>query len=363
MGRPGRAIIATNMPIRTQPIVRYRPEKDPFSEDIRKLLEKAGCTENDDLIADVISTALKLVRDKTTRGELKVLSTAVKELRYAYRVFAAYRDKPKVSVFGSARTPKTDPSYKAAADFSREICERGWMVITGAGGGIMEAGHDGAGREKSFGVAIRLPFEQTTNTVIDKDHKLINFKYFFTRKLMFVKEAKAVCVLPGGFGTMDEAFEVLTLIQTGKASPMPVVLLDAPGGRFWKAWQEYVKDHLLAQRLISPDDVHLYHITDSVTDAVDNIARFYRRYHSSRFVKHELIVRLGSELPSGAVDRLNAEFGDMLVAEHGPIKSVGVQPEEENESDAIKALPRLSVPFNRRQLGRLRQMIDRINEM
>ena len=351
------------MPIRTQPITRYRPEKDPHAVEIVGLLDKAGCTENADLIADVISTALKLGRDGATRGELKVLASAIKEMRYAFKVFAAYRDTPKVSVFGSARTPPTDPTYKAAEDFSRLISEVGWMVITGAGGGIMEAGHGGAGREKSFGVAIRLPFEQTTNPHIEADPKLINFKYFFTRKLMFVKEAKAVCLLAGGFGTLDEGFEVLTLIQTGKASPMPVVLLDAPGHGYWKAWQEYVKEHLLKNRLISAEDLHLYHLTESPQDAVRHILHFYKRYHSSRFVRDRMVLRMSSPLPEGGIERLNEEFRDILVGPDGRIEAATAFPEEANESEHLRSLPRLALPFNRRSLGRLRQMIDRINDL
>lgn len=348
------------MPIRQQPYIRYRPEKDPFSADIYALLEKAGCTENHDLLASIVSRVLLMAQDQTHQLELKIVSSAMRELRQAFRVFKPYRDVPKVSVFGSARTPKDDRSYDIAREFSRLITEAGWMVITGAGGGIMEAGHEGAGADKSFGVAIQLPFEQRSNPVIEADQKLVDFKYFFTRKLMFVKEAKAVCALPGGFGTMDEAFEVLTLIQTGKATPMPVVLLDWKGSAFWTEWEQYVRDHLLARRLISEDDFHLYHVCDTAQDAVDHIRTFYRRYHSSRYAKDLLVVRMSSVLPDGAVDALNAGFKDILTG--GVIRTAAAAiPEEGDESPNLRDLPRLVMKFDRRRHGRLRQLIDRIN--
>src|SRR3954464_10116190 len=214
------------------------------------LIEALRAVPQGDLVGEIIANALKLLRDETNRGDVKLIDKSFKELRYALKVFAPYRDVRKVSIFGSARTLESHDDYRQAAAFGKAMAAAGWMVITGAGGGIMAAGHGGAGADPSFGLAIRLPFEQRTNPYIEKDKKLVNFKYFFTRKLMFVRTSHAVALFPGGFGTMDEGFEVLTLIQTGKSVPMPIVFVDAPGGRFWKTWQNYVQDHLLAQGLI-----------------------------------------------------------------------------------------------------------------
>src|SRR5215213_4967739 len=245
-----------------------------------------------DLVGEIVANSLKLLRDNTNRGDIKLINKSFKELRYALKIFAPYRDVRKVSIFGSARTPETSPDYLAASKFGKLMADAGWMVITGAGGGIMAAGHGGAGADPSFGLAIRLPFEQRTNPYIEKDEKLVNFKYFFTRKLMFVRTSHAVALFPGGFGTMDEGFEVLTLIQTGKSVPMPIVFVDAPGGRFWQAWQDYVNDHLLAQGLISPADLHLYKLTDSVEEAAREVKHFYSNYHSLRYSRDEIILRL-----------------------------------------------------------------------
>src|SRR5215204_2273220 len=225
------------------------------------LIAELGKLPNGDLVGEIIANALKLLRDETNRGDIKLIDKSFKELRYALKVFAPYRDVRKVSIFGSARTQETHADYIAAAEFAKQMAAAGWMVTTGAGGGIMAAGHGGAGADPSFGLSIRLPFEQRTNPFIENDPKLINFKYFFTRKLIFVRASHAIAVFPGGFGTMDEGFEVLTLIQTGKAVPMPIVFVDSPGGDFWRGWQHYVENHLLKRGLISPEDLHLYKIT------------------------------------------------------------------------------------------------------
>src|SRR5215213_8409259 len=236
-----------------------------------------------DLVGEIVANSLKLLRDNTNRGDIKLINKSFKELRYALKIFAPYRDVRKVSIFGSARTPETSPDYLAASKFGKLMADAGWMVITGAGGGIMAAGHGGAGADPSFGLAIRLPFEQKTNVHIADDPKLINFKYFFTRKLMFLRSSHAVVVFPGGFGTMDEGFEVLTLVQTGKAVPMPIVFVNHPGSKFWYAWQDYVENHLLAGGLIGEHDLHLYKITDSVEEAVAEVTHFYKNYHSIRY--------------------------------------------------------------------------------
>src|SRR5882762_7883636 len=239
----------------------------------------------DELVQQIKDTADKLLRDKANRGDVKLLSTALRELRYAFKVFAPYRGRRKVTVFGSARTPTSDPGYKQAVEFGRRLAQEGFMVVTGAASGIMEAGHVGAGRENSIGVNILLPFEQSANSVIAGDTKLMHLKYFFTRKLLFVKESDAVVLFPGGFGTMDEGFEVLTLVQTGKSHLFPIVLVDAPGDDYWDRWLTFVKEVLDKRGLISPADLSLFRRTDSADEAVAEIVGFYRVYHSMRYVR------------------------------------------------------------------------------
>lgn len=303
-------------------------------------------------------TVEDLARDPLPRGDLKLLSRMLAELTHALRTLSPYRGIPKVTIFGSARTPPEHPAFRQAERFAREIVRRGFMVITGAGGGVMEAGHRGAGREKSIGVNIQLPFEQSANPVILGDRKLVTMKYFFTRKLMFVKETSALVCLPGGFGSQDETFEVLTLIQTGKSYPMPVVLLDAKGGGYWRSWERFVRRLLLAGGYVSPADLSLYKITDDAEEAVREIVRFYRVYHSLRYVGDTLVLRLKRPLPRRLLERLNSDFADLLAA--GRIETTGPLPEESSEP-ALAPLPRLKLRFDRRHLGRLRQMIDRIN--
>ena len=254
------------------------------------------------LVRELLSSALKLIPDGRDTGELKLIAAAVKELRYAYRVFGQYPDPHKVTIFGSARTPKAHPDYEATVEFSRLIAEQGWMVITGAGGGIMEAGHVGPGKDKSFGVAIRLPFEQSTNEVIAGDSKLITFRYFFTRKLMFISQAEAVALFPGGFGTMDEGFELLTLVQTGKASMVPIVMCQGKGESYWQDFDAFIRKGLMSRGWVSEEDPHLYHIAATPAEAVEHVTRFYRIYHSSRYVKDDLVIRLKAPLTAEQVD-------------------------------------------------------------
>ena len=310
------------------------------------------------LAQQIRETADKLIRDGVTRGDIKLLSTALKELRYAFKVFTPYRHLRKVTVFGSARLPASNPAYASAVEFSRRIAESGWMVITGAASGIMEAGHVGAGREKSIGVNILLPFEQEANPIIRGDLKLMHLKYFFTRKLLFVKESDAVALFPGGFGTQDECFEVLTLIQTGKSQIFPIVMLDEPGGDYWLRWREYIEDELLKRELISPADTSLFKVTDSVDEAVAEVQNFYRVYHSMRYVHGDLLLRLQRKLSDEMMERLRTDFADIFVA--GTFEQTEALPEEANDTH-IATLPRLRFRFDRRNLGRLRQMIDAIN--
>ncbi len=308
------------------------------------------------LIRDLLVTSLKLVTDDRDTGELKLLSAALKELRHAYRVFAPYSEVHKISIFGSARTPPTHPDYAAAVEFSRMMAERQWQVITGAGDGIMKAGHEGPGAEASFGLAIRLPFEQSTNDVIAGDTKLINFRYFFTRKLMFVSQSEAVAVFPGGFGTQDELFEALTLVQTGKSAMVPIVLIEGHGGTYWRHWDNYIRTELLSSAFISPEDLNLFYVAKTPADAVEHVCRFYHNYHSSRYVGDDLVLRLKRPLKPGDIDRLNAEFPVLIKS--GTIQQRGPFPVETDHLE----LPRIVFSHTRRHVGVLRRLIDRINE-
>ncbi len=325
---------------------------------IEELIQFKGGGYNQESVADIIESALKILTDIKDSGDVKVIQTALRELRYAFRLFAPYADKRKVTIFGSARTQPTKLEYHQAAEFGKKIAEAGFMVITGAGGGIMQAGHEGAGTENSFGANIRLPWEQSANPVIREDKKLVTFKYFFTRKLIFIRHSDAIVLFPGGFGTMDEGYEALTLMQTGKSQLMPLVLVDRPGGTYWKTWDKHIREHLLRDQLISPDDLNLYRITDNADEAVKVITRFYRNFHSSRFVKDLFVVRLKHAPTDSAVEAMNEDFGDIVT---GPaIQKIGPTPEEVEDNDNVD-LPRIAFGFNRRDYGRLRQLYDVLN--
>ena len=328
------------------------------------LLDELHEVQNGDLVADIIKTGLKLLRDETNRGDVKLIESSFRELRYALRVFAPYRDTRKVSIFGSARTPVEHPDYRAAEAVGRAMAAAGWMVITGAGPGIMAAGHGGAGAKGSFGLNISLPFEQAANPHIHGDPKLVDFKYFFTRKLMFVRSSHAVVLLPGGFGTMDEGFEVMTLIQTGKCPPMPLVMLDHDGSGYWRAFDDYVRGHLLKGGLISEQDLSLYTLTQDAAEAATLCRDFYGNYHSLRYTRDLLIIRLQRDLTERQFDAVRDEFADLGQPNHperiwrhgGPLKC------ERNERK-LRHLHRLVFPFNRRDHGRLRQLIDHLNAL
>lgn len=312
----------------------------------------------DDLVNEIKETADKLARDGATRGDLKILSRTMRELRYAFKVFKPYRRRRKVTVFGSARTDADADVYQQAVRFGQRMAEHNWMVVTGAASGIMEAGHVGAGREHSMGVNILLPFEQEANPIIAGDHKLIHLKYFFTRKLLFVKESHAVALFPGGFGTLDEGFEVLTLLQTGKRDMIPLVLVDERGGKYWQSWQRYVQNHLLKCGMIGPDDRSLYLITDSADEAVREILNFYRVYHSMRYVGDRLVFRLKAAPTDALLDELNRDFRDLLA--YGTFERSEALTGEFNE-EHLRDLPRLVFHFDRKSLGRLRQLINLLN--
>jgi uncharacterized protein (TIGR00730 family) len=337
-----------------------RVDVEPAHHAAAKLIELLRGVQDGDLVGEIVANAMKLLRDQTNRGDIKLIDKSFKELRYAMKVFAPYRDVRKISIFGSARTAEEHIDYKQALEFGKQMAAAGWMVITGAGGGIMAAGHGGAGAEPSFGLAIRLPFEQATNAFIANDKKLINFKYFFTRKLMFVRSSHAIALFPGGFGTMDEGFEVLTLVQTGKSVPMPIVFVDSPGANYWGAWQEYVKTQLLARGLINEADLRLYKITASLEEAVHEITHFYSNYHSLRYSRDEVILRLQRAPTPEQLDQIRKLFGDLKV--RGDFRVSDALPVEHDEP-TLAHLPRLIFTFNRRDHARLRMLIDFLNDL
>jgi uncharacterized protein (TIGR00730 family) len=330
-----------------------------LAEKIQGLLTEAGITKDRELAADMIHSTLKLAHDEPGRGEMKLMVRSFKELRYAFKIFKPYRQKRQVSVFGSARTAQTHPNYKLAVDFSKKLADAGFMVITGAGGGIMAAGHEGAGLAASFGVAIKLPFEQRTNAVIEGDPKLIHFRYFFSRKLVFVKETHAIALFPGGFGTHDEGFEVLTLVQTGRCDPLPIVLLEEPGGTYWRAWDQFIRGELLKSGLISPEDTALYFITNDAQEAVDHVARFYRNYHSCRYVREELFLRVKHAPTADELEQINKDFGEICLSGGIEVRKTQVIDEE----TLVPEYPRIALKFDRRSLAKLRLMIDRLNTL
>jgi len=338
---------------------RYQLQNDAANRVIQELVDAAGVPpEKRGLVQQMLTTVLKLHEDGAPIGDLKITNAALKELRYSYKVFAPYRDVRKVTVFGSARTPETEPAAQAARTFGRRMVEQGWMVVTGAGAGIMGAAQEGAGGERSFGLNIRLPFEQEANPWIAADPKLITFKYFFTRKLFLVKEAHAIAMFPGGFGTMDETFELLTLLQTGKTTIVPIVLVEAGAQPYWRVWDAFVRGTLVEQRLIQRNDLAFYRIVDSIEDAVSELTSFYRVFHSARIVVDNLVFRLQRPLTDGDLAAIQRDFDDIL---KGPLDQLaGPAPQELPE---FPELPRLVLPFNRTSYARLRQLIDFINAL
>lgn len=320
--------------------------------------EPISPVDSQDLLQVMRHTIDRLEKDNSARGDLKLLSRTLRELRHAFTVFRPYRRRRKVTIFGSARTPPEHPDYQSAVELGRRMAAHGWMVITGAGGGIMEAGHRGAGREASMGLNIMLPFEQSANDYIEGDPKLVTMKYFFTRKLMFVKECSGVVCLPGGFGTLDEALETLTLMQTGKQTMIPLVLLDHPAGSYWSELGKFFDKQLLEGGMVSPEDTRLYKITNSVDEAIEETLTFYKVYHSMRYVQDRLVFRLKEKLSDEHLDRIQSRFGDILV--DGKFDQREALTEEGGEPD-LAHMPRLVFHFNRRALGRLRMLIDCIN--
>jgi uncharacterized protein (TIGR00730 family) len=331
----------------------------PADEAIDRLIELVGDVHYPEIVREMILAALKSGQEEKLRGNLRLISSTMKEMRFTGKIFGPYSDVRKVTVFGSARTKPDEPVYEMARLFGQRLAETGYMVITGAGPGIMSAVNHGAGPEHSFGVNIRLPFEQEPNPVLIGNPRLITYKYFFNRKVAFVKEADAIALFPGGFGTLDEAMETLTLVQTGKRDPLPLVLIDEPEGTYWSRWLRFFREELLSEGYIEESDFNLFERVDSIDTAIDRINRFYRRYHSIRYVGQKLVIRLISSIDPSSVKRLNKDFADIL-DQGGTIYLSDALPEEADEPEVMN-LPRLIVDFNFKDYGRLRKLIYEIN--
>jgi uncharacterized protein (TIGR00730 family) len=339
---------------------RYRTGDPEIDDRLTELLDALGARVDRDLLLEILTSVALLADDETDRLNLKITNSALREMRLAFKVFEPYRDISKVTMFGSARTLPDDPLYAQARNLASALAAEGWMVVTGAGPGIMAAGVEGAGVDRSIGINIRLPFEQDPSPLLAEDPKLVDMKYFFTRKLMLMKESAGFAVLPGGFGTQDEAFELLTLLQTGKAAPAPVVLLDVPGGTYWRTWDRFVGDEFVSRGLVSADDEHLYFITDDVEAASDEIRGFYRNYHSIRYVGQTLVIRLQQAPTANQLDVLNADFADICV--DGRIEVTEPLPAEVSTNDRLD-LARVRFHFDKQHHGRLRQLIDALNDL
>jgi len=340
--------------------LRFNKTNGPLDGAIDQLMAQADGIRRPEYVREMIIAALKAGQEDDDSSDLKLMNTTLKEMRFTSKVFGPYRDKRKVTVFGSARTKPEEPVYEMAKQFGRKLAESGYMVITGGGGGIMQAVNEGAGPEHSFGVNIRLPFEQKPNPVLVGNPRLITYKYFFNRKVAFLKEADAVALFPGGFGTLDEAMETLTLVQTGKRNPLPLVLVDDPTCSYWTEFIKFVEEELLTRNLIAKADLALFERVDTVDAALARINRFYSRYHSMRYVNGQLVFRLTSKLSPEHIEKLKAKFHEILLP-HGDIVSSNALPEEVEDGDVVD-MPRLVIDFNRHDFGRLKSLIDAIND-
>jgi uncharacterized protein (TIGR00730 family) len=328
---------------------------------VEQLLDAAGASANRDQLRELVATVVRLAEDRADRLDLKIANAALREMRDGFEVFAPYRDVRKITMFGSARTARSEPLYAQARDLAARLADHGWSTVTGAGPGIMAAGLEGAGLEHSFGINIRLPFEQGANEFIAQDPKLVSMKYFFTRKLLLVKESHGYAVLPGGFGTLDEAFELLTLLQTGKATPAPVVLLDVPGGGYWEGWERFVLEQVEGGRLVGPYDRGLYRITDDVGEAADEILRFYANYQSMRYVGDTLVIRLRAAPTDGELEELSLRFSDICV--RGGLSALAGPLSAERRAEDHPELPRVALHFDLMSYARLRALVDELNAL
>ncbi len=332
---------------------------DPQAEQmIQDLVDFCDNDVAPDLLREILTTVVKMGLEQKDRGDFKLTNNTLKELRHAYRVFMPYREKRKVVIFGSARTPESDPSYRMARDTAQALVDKGHMIITGAGGGVMEAANRGAGRENSFGINIKLPKEQRANLHIEGDSKLMQFKYFFTRKLMFIKESDATILFPGGFGTLDEGFENLTLFQTGKCMPRPILLAEPENSTYWESIVHLFEEELLSRGYISSIDMNLFHIVHSVAEAVQHLEDYYRYYHSLRYVNEFTVLRFTRALTPAVLDYLNHEFRDILRT--GDFQASDAL-EVEKAYNEFPDLPRLVFQFDKQHYGRLNEMILWIN--
>ena len=326
--------------------------------EIENLLNGMDLGRNRRLARQLVESALALIDDQPTVLDLKIAGAALEEMREAFKMFAPFRDVPKVTIFGSARTQMADPLYMQARDVAAQLAGSGWMVVTGAGPGIMQAGMEGAGRDKSIGVSIRLPFEQGANPIISGDVKYVSMKYFFTRKLMLIKESRGFVCLPGGFGTLDETFELLTLTQTGKGLPVPIVFLDTPGDNYWETVHDFVGRQLVERGLVAATDTELYLVTDKCQEAVDEVIGFYRNYDSIRYVGHVIVMRLRQAPTDEQLASLNDRFGSFC-APGGIVRATPFEPERK-ENDKLD-LPRITFTLSNHSSGVLREVINTVN--
>jgi uncharacterized protein (TIGR00730 family) len=338
----------------------FHASNGPADEAIENMIQMVGGIKSPELIREMIIAALKAGQEDDDKADLRLMNTTLKEMRFTSKIFGPYSAVKKVTVFGSARTKPDAPAYRMAARLGEKLREAGYMVITGGGPGIMQAVNEGAGAEHSFGVNIRLPFEQKSNPVIHGNPRSITYKYFFNRKVAFLKEAHAVALFPGGFGTLDEAMETLTLVQTGKRDLIPLILIDPPGNTYWSRWLEFLKTELMDRGYISPEDFSLFERVESTADAVRRIDHFYRQFHSLRYVADKLVIRMNQPLKTAALEKMRSAFEDILVP-GGTITLSGYLPEENNERE-IAHLPRLVIDFNRKSFGRLRRLVDMMND-
>jgi uncharacterized protein (TIGR00730 family) len=339
-------------------VPRYRTGDEALDAKLTELLDDARVEVDRDLVFELLTSALRMGREGVDRGDLKIANSTLKEMRYAFHVFAPYRGVRKVAIFGSARTGAEEPAYTEAQRLGRRVAEEGWMVITGGGPGIMTAGVEGAGAENSFAVSIVLPFEPAGGGALVDDGKVINFRYFFNRKLTFMKEASGYVLFPGGFGTMDEAFELLTLLQTGREVPAPVVLFEPAGDAYWRSFRHFLEVELLDARLIRREDLDLFHITSDTDDAVEYLTRFYRVFHSMRYVGGRLVLRLNTEPSDADLERLNAEFADIVAT--GSIERCDPAPAEVADDDALDR-SRIRFRFINAEYARLHALIRTLN--
>jgi hypothetical protein len=351
---PGKGNIAMNKRAKD-----YEIGDESVDSLIRGLAAKIASPETEYSIREIITTAVKLGRETTDRGDLKLVNNALKELRYSFKVFSPHREVKKVVIFGSARSAKASAEYIMAEQFARTLTEKGYMIVTGGGPGVMEAGNKGAKGGKDFSLNIRLPYEQKPNPYINEKDKLINYKYFFTRKLIFIKETDATACFPGGFGTNDELFEMLTLIQTGKSRPRPVVLIEPEGSTYWATWRHFVHTEFIRNGYIDKEDHNLFRVVNTVDEAVRYIEEFYRVYHSIRYVEGLTVLRLNRAISEETLGRINKEFRDILTC--GKICPAAASAKEVREKEFVD-LPRLVMSFNMHNYGRLCEMIEVINK-